>query len=162
MIEQNNKDVVVLKHPILKRIRLKKRKKSVFVTHLCSSLRMWTLKVRGVTTAGSGSGGKASGGGTQVLNSDSQFCSVFTWNNKKYIHLKKSPNPLIALSSHFYKNSVHVIRVTAQKPHSKQRQQACSLPASQVQQMWSVFCVSFWLLMQHHFKIIELKDKYDQ
>lgn len=50
-------------------------------THLCSSLRMCTLKLRGVTTLASTSAGKASAGGTHMLNSDSQFCSVFTWNS---------------------------------------------------------------------------------
>lgn len=52
-------------------------------THLCSSLRMWTLKARGITSLGSVSGGSASGGGTHVLNSDNQFCKVFTWEEKE-------------------------------------------------------------------------------
>lgn len=50
-------------------------------THLCSSLRMCTLKLRGVSTPGSMSAGSASAGGTHMLNSDSQFCNVFTWNS---------------------------------------------------------------------------------
>ena len=36
------------------------------------------MKVRGLTRAGSVSGGNASGGGTQRLNSASQFCNVLT------------------------------------------------------------------------------------
>lgn len=49
-------------------------------TYLCSSLRMWTLNVRPVANAGSVSGDRASWGGSQRLNSVSQFWSVFTWN----------------------------------------------------------------------------------
>ena len=52
-------------------------------THLCSSFRMWTLKVRGETWVRSTSTGSASKVGTQRLNSASQFCSVLTY--LKYI-----------------------------------------------------------------------------
>lgn len=55
------------------------KNKSWSASYLCSSLRMWTLKVRGKTCCGSVSGGRASAAGSQRLNSASQFCSVFTW-----------------------------------------------------------------------------------
>lgn len=47
-------------------------------THLCSSLRIWTLKERPTMTEGSVSGQRLSWGGSQRLNSVSQFWSVFT------------------------------------------------------------------------------------
>lgn len=72
-----------------KRLMVTQKELRVPVTHLCSSLRMWTLKVRGVTSAVSVFVGNASGGGTHVLNSDSQFCNVFTWERQEpdYIRL---------------------------------------------------------------------------
>lgn len=52
-------------------------------TYLCSSFKMWTLKNRGWTSSGLLSAGRASGAGSHMLNSASQFWRVLTCQKVK-------------------------------------------------------------------------------
>lgn len=61
----------------------RKRANGGQATYLCSSFKMWTLKNRGWTSSGLLSAGRASGAGSHMLNSASQFCRVLTCQKVK-------------------------------------------------------------------------------